>query len=497
LTGAAACGPPREQRAGLNVAVTYRILSLDPHALNTFEAYELASQVYEPLTALDRDMKVVPCLADSWTNPDPRTWVFHLRPSVRFHRGGTLTARDVVFSLERLLGDTSLEVRSHLASVASVSAQEDDTVIVRTRWPNAQLASRLSFALIVRSGSTSETLQARPDGTGPFLVASWAPASSLLLRRHEGYWGRRPPLSPVRIDLWISPDQAISGALAGRYQVLTSVSREEVRRAALGTGRYRLLRQPDIFMRHLAFDVSRDATPFCPVTPNPFKKRSVREAVSLALDRTAVAKGVDEDAEVATQLVPQGIFGHDPDLPAPAHDPGRSQKLLAEAGLAGGFDVTLHHPRGLGEAASLVREQLAPVGIRVRLAELPTVEFFQALNRRELTFWIVGDGCASGDAVELLESSFHSSDPERGLGVDNYGEYRDAEVDRGIEEAAGSFAVAQRRRALQALTKRIMDDFLWVPLYIDSTAVLVDKSYVYVPRRDAYFRAADVAPARQ
>jgi peptide/nickel transport system substrate-binding protein len=140
-----------------------------------------------------------------------------------------------------------------------------------------------------------------------------------------------------------------------------------------------------------------------------------------------------------------------------------------------------------------VREQLAAVGIRVRVESLPSAEFFDALDARKLSFWIVASGCPTGDGIELLETSFHSPGPG-GLGVDNYGEYRRPDLDRRILEAGGLFDLHARQAAVQGLLERVLGDRVWIPLYHDRSALLLARGLAYEPRADGYLRLADLRP---
>jgi peptide/nickel transport system substrate-binding protein len=451
------------------------------------------SAVYEPLVTLDRSMRPVPALAVSWETPDPLTWVFRLRPGVRFHDGSPLSAEDVAASLRRLLTDERLEMRSYLSGVAEVTTRGPDTVVVRTLRPNAQLASRLHFALVVPRGSTADSLAKRANGTGPFAVAGWQPAS-LTLQRNPLYWGEAAGAPRVRIDFGILAADAVAAGDAAPYDLIVGARRaeEEARRS----GRYRVVEVENIFLRHLAFDVARERTPFCPGIPNPFRKPEVREAISLALDRERLAAAAGAGAQPAYQLVPRAVFGHDPGLPPVVPDPARARALLAQAGFPHGFDVVLHRPRGYSTAAEMVKEQLAAVGIRVRVESLPSAEFFDALDARKLSFWIVASGCPTGDGIELLETSFHSPGPG-GLGVDNYGDYRRPDLDRRILEAGGLFDPPTRQAAVQGLLEQVLEDRVWIPLYHDRGALLLAKGLLYEPRADGYLRMADIrlAPA--
>ena len=468
LAGAlvAACARPARPDRDLRVAMYDDLASFDPHARDTVGAYEVLSSIYEPLVTLDRSMRPAPALAVSWETPDLLTWVFRLRPGVRFQDGQQLTAEDVVDSFQRVLTDERLEMRSYMCGVAEVSARGPDTVVVRTLRPNAQLASRLHFVLIVPRGSTAESLSRRANGTGPYAVAGWAP-SSLTLQRNPSYWGETPGFARVRIDQGLSAIAAEEAVETGRYDVLGATL--GVEEAARRSVRYRVVEQENIFLRHLAFDVGRERTPFCPGTTNPFRKREVREAVSLALDRGPLAATAGAGARPANQLVPRAVFGHDPRLPPLEFDPARARALLAQAGFASGFDVVLHRG-GFGAATELVRAQLGDIGIRVRIEPLSSAAFFSALDARRLSFWIVASGCPTGDGLELLETSFHSPGPG-GLGVDNYGDYRSPDLDRRILEAGGLFDLRTRQAAVQGLLERVLEERVWIPLYHDRGAL--------------------------
>ena len=76
--------------------------SLDPYTLNESTTHAHLGQVYEGLIARDKDLKIVPALAESWETPEPTRWRFHLRHGVKFHNGDPFTADDVVFSAERV-----------------------------------------------------------------------------------------------------------------------------------------------------------------------------------------------------------------------------------------------------------------------------------------------------------------------------------------------------------------------------------------------------------
>jgi peptide/nickel transport system substrate-binding protein len=158
--------------------------TLDPHSANLLATSRVTANIYEPLVWRDRNWKVIPWLAVSWTQPNDRTWRFKLREGVKFHDGATLSADDVAFSVERALSPTS-QMRVALQGVEKAVRVDALTVDLVMREPNPVLLSHLTNfrvmnkAWTVKTGSTrpqdytakEDTFAARnTNGTGAFMV---------------------------------------------------------------------------------------------------------------------------------------------------------------------------------------------------------------------------------------------------------------------------------------------------------------------------------------
>lgn len=476
----------------LRVAVSYEIASIDPHADNSLEAFEQLANVYEPLVALDRGLRLAPNLAVSWSNPDATTWSFRLRPGVRFHDGSLLTAGDVAYSIMRLKGDETLGIRSQLSEVTG-AVVENGEVVIRTGRPSARLLNQIAQVPIVREGATRESLEKRPNGTGPYSVEAWEPRLRLRLRRHENYWGPRPGHPRVDVEMGVSEEKAVAGLESGRFSLVARISRPGVERAAMASPRYRLVRQRSLFLTHLAFNVG-PTLPGAPGIPNPFRRAEVRQAIDLALDRDRIAAARSPNSVAARHIVTRMVFGHDPEAPAPARDVAEARRLLGSAGYPNGFEVTLNDVSpGPSPPAEEVKTQLSAIGIRVKIEPAPNTEaFFGALRRRELTFWMAGDGAMTGEAGGLLASQFHSPDPARSLGVENYGGYEDPELDRLIEEADLLYDPRLRLSVLQKAVRRAEQNLFWIPLYHGSVLFVVESTLAFEPREDLVLRYGEI-----
>ncbi len=116
----------------LTIGLTSDPTILDPQAGEELSSNIMFYHIYDPLVRRDGDMNFGPGLAESWSQKDATTWVFKLRPDVKFHNGEVLKASDVVFTMNRL----KASVMSNLsANIADVVAVDDLTVEISTPAP--------------------------------------------------------------------------------------------------------------------------------------------------------------------------------------------------------------------------------------------------------------------------------------------------------------------------------------------------------------------------
>jgi peptide/nickel transport system substrate-binding protein len=493
LAGLVSCGRgtlrvPRE----LGISVPYEIETLDPHARDQVGANAIASHFYEPLVTTDATMQVQPCLARRWENPDPSTWIFHLREGVVFDSGRPMQAADVVYTFERLLNNPTLEISTYAQYIAEVQALDPLTVRIRMTRPLSLFLNKLHFIVVIPRQADDRSLQERPDGTGPYRLVEWKKGEYLRMTRNERYWGRKPDFASVILRLDRSPEAAVSDLLAGRSRLIQCNSKS-LDPGIESSPRFRVIRRPSVFTVYLSYDLARPVTPYADARPNPFRSRQVREAISKAIDRKRLVARLTRDALAATQLVPPFIFGFNPRISPPAYDPEGARALLRQAGLQNGFAVTLDSRKLFAEAAEDVKDQLATVGIRVNVVLRGTQEFYTRMQRRDLSFYLSAWGCSTGDASDVLNSTIHTRDPERQLGLLNYSGFSRQDIDQSIEESATIQTVDQRRNLLQNIMERVMDELVWVPLCINQDVYVTDGGLTWEPRSDSHVMASEIA----
>ena len=443
-------GACRKAALPLRVAIHSAPLSFDPHIQNEVLTQSVLANLFDGLTEFDQESRIRPALAAEWRNPDERTWVFRLRPGVRFHDGRPLEAADVVFSLERARTHPRTGFASYLVEVESLRALDPLTVEIRTKHPFAALLVKLSPILIVPRGSP-ETIT-RPVGTGSYRFGTYEEAKVLDLVPAEPGWRAPPARARLTFVVERDPGRRLERLLAGEVDLASGLAEEAV--AVLGKSRgFRAAVRPGSVVEYL--HLAR-------IEPR-FRDRRVREAIDLAIDRAAfIARAHHGLAQPVGQLVAPGVFGWASDLRPSARDVPRARRLLAEAGFPDGFDVVLEHRAG--RRADVVAAQLAEAGIRVKLRESLWPDLHDRLRRGEVAFYLGGVVAQTGESSDVLDGFVHTRDEARGYGVTNHSRYSNPRADALIEEAATTPVMLRRRDLLQEAMRVVMADVEFVPI---------------------------------
>ncbi len=481
----AACAP--EPPPALVIGVTSGPVSLDPHTQDESVTASILSNMYEGLMGFDPHLKVVPVLADGYNNPDERTWVFTLRPGVRFHNGRPLTPEDVVYSLDRARTHPDSVFRTMLAAVHQVRKLDDRTVVIITRRPQPVLIRMLALVSIIPAGFQPER---DIRGTGPYMMTRYTPRQELSAEYFPQYHGPAPEFQAVTWRFIVDDRQRAQALIDGRIDMDTDLAAADEERVK--------------WQNHLAVATWHGSSVTClnldvrgePRT-NPLADRRVRQAISLAINRQEIVDNVYPNyATVATQLIPPSVVGFAPDLPAIRHDAAAARALLRAAGYGDGLALTLDLSEAAMAEGQLLRRQLGEAGMRLQLAPCDWSELYPRVSRGESRFFLVGYISSSGDAGELFNSQLHSRSADGEYGAENVGGYANPELDRLVEAADREFDPRRRQELLQAAMRLVMADLPYIPMHTRSHCYGLRQDLLWQPRADSTVQIREIGRRR-
>jgi peptide/nickel transport system substrate-binding protein len=461
----------------LRIALYTMPTATDPHAENEFVTLIVLDHIYEPLVAMDGDLRVQPALAERWDNPNDVTWRFYLRSNVRFHDGRPLTANDVVESFARVRRDPQGAFAGYLVSVRGVRSLDTHTVEITTTRPSALLLRKLAFVAIVPADSPPRIQ--KPVGTGPYKLVRWE-LGRVTLERNDEYWGEPPPLRQVELVSVDDDRQRADRLLAHEVDVAQALPASEIGRVRAAKGVHAAVRE-GLSVEFLQVRVDRA----------PFGDIRLRQAISHALDRQAL---VDQlllgYGRPTQQIVPPIAVGYAPDLPPPARDVDGARRLLAQAGYPNGIDVDLFYRKG--RRLEPIRQQLAEAGIRARLVPLSWDELNDRVEAGTANLHYAVLVTETADASDVLDSMAHTPEPARGWGTANVSSYSNRELDGLIEESGVEASPRDRRERLQRCLRLLTRDLPFIPLFVPHEMYGVSDDLVFKPRLDGNLLAQEM-----
>ncbi len=504
----AACGGATPDPAAVRTLVVSQgsdLLTLDPHFILESPTFSIQRNIFEPLTDIDADLKLVPCLAESWEHTGEREWIFRLRRGVTFHDGNPFTAGDAAWTMRRALEWPRSRVRSEVQTVERAEAIDDHTLRIITRIPDAILPLRLSNLLMLDRESSEPAIAAHGDdwlyananGTGPYRVEQWRKDQHCILAAVENHWDGVPEVKRMRFIAASEDASRMMALRRGEIDILVNVPPRQVESARAMAG-YRVESQPGLRLIYLGLDVGREQTPGFAAGRNPLLDPRVREAILLGIDNRLIARAImGGNAEPADQLFPVGVIGHIPDFSVQRPNLERARALLAEAGWPEGFQLRLDGPndRYVNDAQILqaVATQLARIGIRVQVNAQPKAQFFNLEKSGRCSFFLIGWSNTNGDGAYTFDHLLHTAVPERGLGDSNNStNYSNPELDRLTEAASMEFDLARREQLLQQAGRIAMTDLPHIPLHFQMDIYAVSERIDWTPRRDTQIRGRDI-----
>ncbi len=457
--------------------------SIDPQFSRTGNNQMTGELMFERLIAFGPNLNMSPGLATEWKTIDDTTWEIKLREGVKFHDGSTLTADDVIYSLERTdeVPNSPAPFSNNVANIASLEKIDDLTLRVKSTVPTPRLMEDIGQVFIISKaateGKSSEDFNSGEAavGTGPYVFEAWTPGEKLSLNAFADYWGDAPEFKDVDVRFISNAAARVAALLAGDVDVIDAVPPTDVARleadeninvisAASGRVIYLGLTQRDEFPE--VTDLNGN-----PLAENPFKDPNVRKAVSLMIDRQLIVDRILGGSGVpAGQLVPEVLGGYSSDVQPDTVDVERAKQLLTEAGYPEGFGITIYSSNnrfpGDADLAQALAQMLVRGGLKINgVQTVPYNVYSKAASAGDYSAFVFSLGSSAPSSAPNLLGLLRSYDKEAGSGPFNRVRFSSPEFDAALDAALQEFDTDKRNQMLAEATKMVFDLTPIVPLY--------------------------------
>jgi ABC-type transport system substrate-binding protein len=419
--------------------------------------------IYATLVEWDyATLKARPGIAEEWSFPDPLTMVLKLRSGVLFHDGTPCDAAAVKFNLERCVNEPRSSVKGDVSSIASVETRGTDQVVVHLKLPN----TALPLALSDRSGMmispkaltrSPNGVVRNPVGAGPWKFVSWQDNARIVLARNESYF--KPGFPRIdNLEFTIIPElnTGLRSVIAGENDVIFRV--EPPQKTVIDRAKnVTLVMGPTLYVHQFFLNLSHP----------PFDNLKLRQALNYAIDREAFNKATMLGlAEPTNTLLPKSHWAHDPSLDAAyPYDPAQARRLMAEAGVANGFEFNvLGYPdQTAQQRQEVLMEQLGKVGIRLKFTRASVGDssamYFGPEKRGDalLAAWTGRPDPSSSYAQNFAKEGFYNTGHVQLV----------PELPEALAAAQSIVDLDQRREAFRRVQKLVVDNALFCPLVFD------------------------------
>jgi peptide/nickel transport system substrate-binding protein len=449
-------------RRVLVIASNQDIPNFDPHIATGYSASFLLRNVYDSLVRVESNPpRPVPSLAASWTvSPDGRTYTFKLNGAARFHNGKPVTADDVVYSFKRAvrLNKGNAWMIQGVVGPDSVSAVDAGTVRFALLKPFAAFLQVLPWIWVVAKADVEANLgsddgqtwlRTNTAASGPFRVRRAEAGNLYELERVAGGW--RTGGGNLTGVIWRITRETAAQRMAlqrGEVHIAVDLTSEDMDALKDRPGVVRVI-EPE----YRTFSIKMNTR------HGPLADVELRKAVSYATNYQGILDAAGY-ADLMIGPLPNGILGHNPQLPVYRTDLAKAKAHLAKSKSPnGGITLTMVHVSGLEQQrrfALVMLDSLKQLNIGLNIKPMIWPDMVAACRTPE-TFpdlFPVYQTANYGDPDNIAFAAYHSS---RNGNWQN-AVYKSADVDALIERGRAESDEARRVAIYREMQQKVVAD---------------------------------------
>jgi glutathione transport system substrate-binding protein len=457
----------------VTIAVADNFISMDPHDTNDTLSYSAQKTMLEGLVGFDKDMKVIPVLAESFTaSDDAKEFTFKLRKGIKFHDGTPFNAEAVKANIDRLANpDNNLKRHSLFALVKETQIVDENTVKVVLSEPFGAMINNFAHpAAMMISPKALETygkdVSQHPVGTGPFKFEEWDQSDHLKVVKNEEYWKDGYP-KVDSISFKPTPENGARVAMlqTGEADFIYPVPTEQAEDLN-GKDGIVVENKQSIVVRYLSMNTLK----------KPYSDPKVRQAINYAINKEAFVKVVMNGFATPLDSVIAPNVQYYSKQEQYKFNIEKAKELLKEAGYADGFTAKLWGSNNsqTGKGMEFIQQQLAQIGVKVEIVPMESgtmadkIWSVQDPNKAEIELYYGGWSPSTGDADWGIRPLVGGQDafPPKSY---NTAYYNSDEVNQAIKDALATADPEKRKAAYEKAQATIWKDAPWAFLSVDDT----------------------------
>ncbi|SPF78783.1 Glutathione-binding protein GsiB [Aliiroseovarius pelagivivens] len=456
-------------------------VSMDPHEQLSGGTLQLSHMVFDPLVRWTKDLQFEARLAESWEQIDATTMRFKLKNGVKFHSGNMLTAKDVDWTFDRL--KASDDFKGIFSLFTDVEVVDDMTFDLKTSEPYPLVLHTATYIFPMDSAFYTGTTDDGKDkseivkhgdsfasrnisGTGPFVVSEREQGVKVVFDRFDGYWDTETAgnvdkiiLTPIKED-----PTRVAALLSGDVDFIAPVPPTDLKRVGDADG-IDLITMAGT--RIITFQMNQNRV-------EAFKDPKVRLAIDYAVNNAGIVDRIMRGfGTVGAQASPAGYLGHDPAI-MPRFDLEKAKALMAEAGYADGFSITMMAPNNRyvndDKIAQAVASMLSQINIKVDLQTMPKAQYWPKFDERAADMMMIGWHADTEDSANFHQFLSACPDEATGNGQYNSGAYCNSMADDLMNASNSETDPAARAAQLQKLEGILYDEAAFIPLHWQNLA---------------------------
>lgn len=462
---AAAVAAPAFAAKDVVIAVASTFTTLDPYDANDTLSQAVAKSFYQGLYGFDREMKMLPVLAESHAAAsDGLSYTLKLKRGVKFHDGSDFDAEAVKANFDRATNpDNRLKRHNLYKNIARTEVVDRHTVRFILKQPFSPFINTLAHPSGVIISPTAlrkfgKDIAQNPVGTGPFKFVEWKRSDYLKAGKFAGYWRKGyPKVDSITWRPVVDNNTRSAVMQTGEAHFTYPVPYEQAE-LLKGKPGIELSAAPSIVHRYLSMNTQH----------KPFDNPKVRAAVNYAINKQALVKVAYSGYAIPAEgVLPSGVEYALKLGPWP-YDPARARELLKQAGYPNGFESTLwsaYNHTTAQKVIQFLQQQLAQVGIKVQVQALESgqrvdkVESAADPATAPVRMYYVGWSSSTGEADWALRPLLASeSFPPK---MFNTAYYKNETVDAAIAKALNTTSNADKTRLYSDAQRRIWQDAPW------------------------------------